>query len=102
MNVPTAQEGSWEAVLHAIEPTDKIIFVDELKSNSAMMQPVGHRAIGVEYNPENEAGNYVSSVIPERYNTFIFIDKTNALHPISTKSSGRQKLQRKNTFSLLD
>ena len=48
------------------------------------MEPLGNRAIGVVYDPGNERGNYVPSVIPERYDAFIFIDFTHALHPLGT------------------
>ena len=34
------------------------------------------------YQPEYERwGNYVPTVLPERYDAFLFIDKTRALHP---------------------
>jgi erythromycin esterase-like protein len=49
-----------------------------------LSKQVGHRAIGVVYNPAREQGNYVPSVIPKRYDAFLFFDKTTALHPITT------------------
>jgi hypothetical protein len=40
-------------------------------------------SIGVVYNPEQELfGNYVPTILPKRYDAFIFLDQTNALHPI--------------------
>ena len=45
--------------------------------------PLGHRAIGVVYDPEFESrGNYVPTVLPKRYDAFVFIDETEALHPL--------------------
>ena len=44
--------------------------------------PRGHRAIGVVYRPEAEAGNYVPTVLPLRYDAFCFLGKTEALHPL--------------------
>jgi erythromycin esterase-like protein len=45
----------------------------------------------VVYNPEHERfGNYVPSILPERYDAFIFIDETNALHPINIEADGCQ------------
>ncbi|RDV14929.1 erythromycin esterase family protein [Pontibacter diazotrophicus] len=82
MNVPEAQSGSWEWMLHRHGPSDKIILLDELRRQQLFMQRIGHRAIGVTYNPGDETGNYVPSVLPERYNAFIFIDQTEALHPL--------------------
>jgi erythromycin esterase-like protein len=44
---------------------------------------IGHRAIGVVYRPEYEHfGNYVPSIMSQRYDGFIFIDHTKALHPL--------------------
>lgn len=47
--------------------------------------PIGHRAIGVVYRPEYEQyGNYVPSIIPDRYDAFLHFDHTQALHPLLT------------------
>jgi erythromycin esterase len=86
MEVPQAPKGTWEEMLHRQSPADKILYSSELKSISGMMRPIGHRAIGVQYNPRYERGNYVPSVIPKRYDAFIFIDKTTALKPLGTKA----------------
>ena len=43
----------------------------------------GQRAIGVVYNPQYEKyGNYVPTILPLRYDAFLFIDETHALHPL--------------------
>jgi erythromycin esterase-like protein len=84
MRVPPAPAGSWEGMLHKIGPTDKIIFSSAIADNAAMQQKIGHRAIGVVYNPNQEEGNYVPSVIPGRYDAFIYIDQSTALHPLGT------------------
>ena len=39
----------------------------------------GHRAKGVVYNPETERRNYVPTVLPRRYDAFIFIAETTPL-----------------------
>lgn len=83
MEVPAARSGSWEAFLHGIEPANKIVFLEELKGKSSFTSPIGHRAIGVAYNSAAEQHNYVPSILPERYDAFVFIDKTNALQPLS-------------------
>lgn len=82
MTIPSGRRNSWEYILHQQGPADKIIFTELLKDMTYYTQPIGHRAIGVVYNPAAEAGNYVPSIIPERYDAFIFIDKTNALKPL--------------------
>lgn len=82
MNVPKAIRNSWEWLLHHTEPDDKIILLKYLEDLEFFKKPIGHRAIGVVYNPNFDEGNYVPSVLPERYNAFIFIDETTALVPI--------------------
>jgi erythromycin esterase len=83
MEVPGAQIGSWEYILHNSEPINKIILLKELQNISEYSKYIGHRAIGVIYNPKSETGNYVPSILPKRYNAFIFIDRTNNLETIS-------------------
>jgi erythromycin esterase len=85
MRVPKAQASSWEALLHKAGEEHKILLSSELKQHEAFMKPIGHRAIGVQYDPANERGNYVPSIIPNRYDAFIYFDKTTALHPLGTQ-----------------
>jgi erythromycin esterase-like protein len=84
MNVPPARKGSWEELLHRMGAQNKILFSNELRQEASLMKSIGHRAIGVQYNPNFESGNYVPTVLPNRYDAFIFIDKTTALRPILT------------------
>jgi erythromycin esterase-like protein len=83
MNLPAAQQGSWEHMLHAMGGGNKMVLSGELRNISRLQQAIGHRAVGVVYRPQFESrGNYVPSVIPKRYDAFLFIDKTSALQPI--------------------
>jgi erythromycin esterase-like protein len=68
------------------------MLIDELIDNQTMMENhFGHRAIGVVYDPRREAyGNYVPSIIPLRYNAFIYLDETRALHPLHMETDTRQ------------
>jgi erythromycin esterase len=84
MRVPEARKGSWEEMLHRNGATDKILLSSELRQNPAFMKRIGHRAIGVQYNPAWESGNYVPTVMPDRYDAFVFIDQTHALSPLPT------------------
>ncbi|WP_175408263.1 erythromycin esterase family protein [Streptomyces sp. TRM64462] len=44
-----------------------------------------HRAIGVVYRPQHERwGNYVPTVLGDRYDAFCFLDRTTALTPLRT------------------
>jgi erythromycin esterase-like protein len=83
MPVPAAREGSWEHLLHQAGDEDKLLLFSRTVETAEMLEPRGHRAIGVVYHPEYEhLGNYVPSVLPRRYDAFLFLDKTRALHPL--------------------
>jgi erythromycin esterase-like protein len=91
MNMPPAQKGSWEHLLHSISEENKLIFMHDLTSDPWWMEHyIGHRAIGVVYHPSAEYGNYVPTILPMRYDAFIFLDETQALHPIHIIPHGRQ------------
>lgn len=83
MEVPEAQKGSVEYRLHEQSDKDRyILFNTEIPEE--YFEKIGHRAIGVVYDPAMEKyGNYVPSLLPQRYNAFIFIDETRALHPLA-------------------
>lgn len=83
MDVPPAQLNSWEWLLHNEEHSDKIVLMEPLQALPQFSRRIGHRAIGVVYDPKRESGNYVPSILPQRYDAFIFIDKTTALKPLS-------------------
>jgi erythromycin esterase-like protein len=86
MNVPAAQKDSWEYLLHRQGATNRILLSNELREIPSLQKSIGNRAIGVVYNPYNERGNYVPTVIPERYDAFIYIDQTTALRPLYTEA----------------
>src|SRR5262245_59941874 len=52
-----------------------------------LLDPRGHRAIGVVYHPEvDQLGNSVPTVLPCRYDAFVFLDTTHALHPLRVRA----------------
>ncbi len=80
--VPPAREGSWEDALHRAGPDDKMLLFAG-QQPEAYQEERGHRAIGVVYEPAFDAyGNYVPTVLPRRYDAFLFVDQTEALHPL--------------------
>jgi erythromycin esterase len=84
MNMPKAREGSWEDMMHNTKFENKIVISSEIEHPLFVDHAVGHRAIGVVYNPHGERlGNYVPSIIARRYDAFIYLDETMALHPIA-------------------
>jgi erythromycin esterase len=59
-----------------------LIFNQERYSDD-FHQVRGHRAIGVVCQPDLESyGNYVPTILQKRYDAFLYIDKTEALHPL--------------------
>jgi erythromycin esterase len=92
MPVPPGREGSWEDVIHRAGEGSQLLILDDRAQSAAFREPRGHRAIGVVYNPEYERfGNYVPTVLPSRYDAFLFFDETEALHPLHiTPEAGRE------------
>ena len=91
MNVPKAIPDSWEYTLHQLDAKNRIVFMTEEMKEVIGKKVFGHRAIGVIYNPQYEhLGNYVPSLIPHRYEAFVYLDKTVALHALHIKSDGHQ------------
>lgn len=91
MNMPEAQKGSWEYLLHKEGAKNKLLLMDDFMDDVFMENHIGHRAIGVVYNPEYEKyGNYVPTILPMRYDAFIYIDETNGVHPLHIKPDGHQ------------
>jgi len=89
MEVPKAISSSLENKLHALEPSDQLLILNEHPDIAEALEgKLGHRAIGVVYHPEREKRNYVPSEIAERYDVFIYLDKTQALHPLKFEPEG--------------
>ncbi|HET6762484.1 MAG TPA: erythromycin esterase family protein [Longimicrobiaceae bacterium] len=81
--VPRGRDGSWEALLHDAGAEDKLLFLDGMDDVPGALEPRGHRAIGVVYDPAQERyGNYVPSVLPYRYDAIIHIDRSRAVQPL--------------------
>ena len=91
MDVPEAKESSWEYLLHQAGDENRLVYMNDLKDTIINERRIGHRAIGVVYRPAYEQyGNYASSIMPQRYDAFIHIDTTTALHPLHLKSKEHQ------------
>jgi erythromycin esterase-like protein len=84
MQMAEARKGSWEYFLHRAGEDDKLLLMNDFLENDMLMENhIPHRAIGVVYNPELEKyGNYVPSILPLRYDAFIYLDHTRALFPL--------------------
>lgn len=87
ITMPEGREGSWEEVLHKTGLGNMLLITDDIKDSAEFQQWRGHRAIGVVYDPDSERyGNYVPTVLPQRYDAFLFLDNTQALHPMHIDS----------------
>lgn len=94
MKVPKAKEGSLENLLYEKNKNDQLlIFEKDPSAKGGENAPyrlsectIDHRAIGVVYNPKRESGNYVPSQMTKRYDAFLFIAESTALHPLPSGS----------------
>lgn len=92
MKVPKARPNSWEAILHNSLPVNKLIITRNIQDSPLMQKRHDHRAIGVVYDPDLESyGNYVSSDIAKRYDAFMYLDQSQALHPIPAVKTKRRE-----------
>ncbi len=83
MDVPKARKGSIEAILHDESAENKLLIFDRHNKKGRFKNSIPHRAIGVVYNPGNERyGNYVPTILNARYDIFMYIDVSKALHPL--------------------
>jgi erythromycin esterase-like protein len=85
LRVPPARQGSLEEALHDADAGDALLIFDGSHDGGVrgLDQAMPHRAIGVVYDPDNERwGNYVPTIIPRRYDAFLYIDETRAVDPL--------------------
>lgn len=84
MTIPAPSEGSWEELFSTgSKRGDFWLRFDPVVEAGEWLKPLGHRAIGVLYHPEREReGNYVPTVLAERYDAFLFFQETRGLRPL--------------------
>jgi erythromycin esterase len=81
--VPEAMEGSWDEVLSDPSGGARLLVLDRVADEEGWLRPRGQRAIGVVYHPRFERpGNYVRTVLPERYDAVVALRGTRALTPL--------------------
>ncbi|MFU8843776.1 MAG: erythromycin esterase family protein [Bacteroidales bacterium] len=80
--MPEAMPGSFEDLLVRMLGGDFLLMMNpKLKKHPFMRNKIGHRAVGVVYNPDHERyGNYVPTIPGERYDAFIFFENTAPLN----------------------
>lgn len=77
-----ARTGTHEDTLHRAVGEPAVLLFGEDRSSPWLASRAGHRAIGVVYDPEGEAGNYVPTVMGARYDALMWFEETAALHPL--------------------
>ncbi|MDD4974912.1 MAG: erythromycin esterase family protein [Bacteriovorax sp.] len=89
MNLPKAHAGSYEDYFHQaalnMKTNQFLTTFDKLDKNSSLYRKLGHRAVGVVYDPAHESrGNYVPTQMAKRYDGLIFVDQTTAVKSLPT------------------
>ncbi len=83
MQVPPARATSVEVLLHNALGEDSVLVWPTDKQPAWLRSRTDHRAIGVVYSPEQEGwGNYVPTVLGQRYDAFLWFEQTRALSPL--------------------
>ncbi len=83
MTVPEGRAGTFEDLFHRLDLDKALVVFTEAHREGPLAAARGHRAIGVTYDPQREhLGNYVPTILPQRYDAFIFIAETDVLSPL--------------------
>jgi erythromycin esterase-like protein len=103
MGMPPAHTASLEDLMHRALPGGRALFVfphvqlqrpPTAGHGAWFHEEHGHRAIGVVYQPQFErVGDYVPTVLAQRYDAFCYLDRTHALtplHPVATETREEQ------------
>ncbi len=83
--VPRATPTSLEGMLNRLDEPKLLLRFDGRDIPPVLEHHVLHRAKGVVYDPLNERGNYVPTIVPQRYDALIFFHRTDALQPWSAE-----------------
>lgn len=85
MRVPAARGASFEEAMFEANVGNALMVFDGTDDGGVpgLERPMGHRAIGVVYDPSRERwGNYVPTIVPGRYDAFLYIDESRAVDPL--------------------
>lgn len=92
--VPEAPSGTHEDLMHQALGRSALIDLGDADRSEWLSARRGHRAIGVVYHPSRDHfGNWVPSTLGQRYDAFLYIDETEALHPLDVRSAGDEELE---------
>ncbi len=83
MRIPRAISGSFEKMCYNTGLDQFLLhFDDDDRNHPEFTKAIGNRAIGVVYNPQNDFRQFVRTVVPYRYDAFMYFEETNALRPL--------------------
>ncbi len=83
MAVPPARRHSLEEVLRATAPEQALFVFPAGDRPGVLTDELDHRAIGVVYHPGRERyGNYVPTVLGDRYDAFCWFAQSQAVRPL--------------------
>jgi erythromycin esterase len=80
--LPPAREGSHEDLLHREIGRSAVLTFRGAGTAGWLATPLGHRAVGVVYDPTRELTNYVPNRMGARYDALLWLERTEALHPL--------------------
>jgi len=80
--MPQARTGSHEDLLHDTLARPSVLVFSDDRSGPWLSARMGHRGIGVVYDPEREESNYVPTRIGQRYDALIWLEQTRSLRPL--------------------
>lgn len=81
--LPPAMNGSIEDLMAALPEPALLDLPGPDRQPQWLREPRGHRAVGVVYDPDQERwGNYVPTVLGDRYDALLWFPETWALRPL--------------------
>jgi erythromycin esterase-like protein len=87
---PEGRALSHEELLHLALGRPALLVFGSDRTGPWLSARRGHRAIGVVYHPEREAGNYVPTRMGARYDALLWIEETSALRPLHHEPRPRE------------
>jgi len=94
MQVPPAVAGSHEDLIHSVTPDPALFVFPDRREGAWLTRRRGHRAIGVVYNPRRDPlGNWVPTELGRRYDAFISLGHTQALHPLHVEHESAAEME---------
>lgn len=80
MTIPPAVSNSIEYKLNQIDHESFYLIFDQEDRMEKNLKVMGHRAVGVVYNPRGDERQFIPTIVPMRYDALFFFKNTTALH----------------------